>query len=316
MSKLINYLPSVWGLIDQVYPVNPFTHQRELPHDPLSLQPALKRVPQKEWPDKNVRYHIGRSKESSRHYRSSLGSLPSPTTFQDLTKKVFNQITEYANQTAYHAGDHRYLLDYQLKIIESEKLNAYALYYSGEVQITSGLLKQLDCFKGPEEYADLSLEDKIAATLAHEVAHHCLGHSYRHVFSPASLILGTGIFASWFIPFLFSSATPLIVCGLGMAFLAFCQATQLDLYFNRKKESDADHLAIEFLYQTGYDIRAAKFRRLVSASKPQKSGSYWKAFEQKRAELSSTHPTNHERLLAAKKTVAAYYEKYGHYRKP
>lgn len=236
-----------------------------------------------------------------------------------MIQKVFDDITQSAKQVAFSAGDSRYQFDYTLNLTASESESPCAQSYSGQITFPQIYLKAYDKFALVKGYEFLSFEDKTAAIIAHEVAHHCLGHT-RRIFLRHFLIL-----------------TALGVLSLSLRYsplaLIFKESIKINFgfllgelsihylfskYHSRYREREADYLATEFLYSSGYDVRAAEFLHLIDKTleKTPKTEGTWETFKQTLSSLMSTHPSPDERYQAAKKASEVYFQKHGHYRKP
>lgn len=334
------------NLLDSIYPINPYTKERELPLDPSWFwKPTPKE--QEKWDPSNqyVQHHIFQFSGSSRHFSHlAVKAYPekswsiSPITFQEITQKVFERITQCTNQMALDAGDPRYQLNYELEFVKSKKDTAHARTFNDVSQIAfeKDYLCDKDLFIG-EDYAFLSLESKIAATMAHEVAHHCLGHTRRKLLSPLILIISALLVTFFAVTYLFFPKSfhfpfvqlieaqdfkELLISGLnaGLGILIghyFSPFLLLERYFSRQDERNADRLATEFLYQAGYDIRAAEHNRLMykdlASHSTHEDLGYWESIKQKWKDWTSTHPPDQERYEAAKKASKAYFKKYGHH---
>lgn len=156
--------------------------------------------------------------------------------------------------------------EYRFKIVNSMDVNAFATM-GGQVWINRGLIEKSDS------------EEEIAGVLAHEIGH----VAGRHISSQISkqlLILGLTSLASAAIK---DEDLKSIVQISGGAYLFFSS-----LKFSRDNEREADYLAIQMLYDSGYNPLGMKvfFQKLLEMKK----GGVELPFL-------STHPTTEERIM-------------------
>jgi predicted Zn-dependent protease len=153
------------------------------------------------------------------------------------------------------------------RLIEGDAPNAFALP-GGFIFVNTGLIKLAD------------EEDEMAAAIAHEIAHVAARHMTKQATKsaianaatiPISIILGGG----W--------AGVAARQGAGMGVPAAL------LKFDRKDESEADYLGVQYMYAAGYDPTAAIsiFEKLQSLQRKQ-PGLIDRVF--------STHPMDKDRI--------------------
>jgi predicted Zn-dependent protease len=184
-------------------------------------------------------------------------------------------ISEYVNricQNLARSSDAKVPITCQM--IEGDTPNAFALP-GGFIFVYTGLLKLAD------------EEDEMAAAIAHEIAHVAARHMTKQATKsalanaamiPISIILGGG---------------PASILGRQAAGIAIPTAL---LRFDRKDESEADYLGVQYLYSAGYDPTGAItiFEKMQSLQKKQ-PGVWDKLF--------STHPMDADRIQKTEKEI-------------
>jgi predicted Zn-dependent protease len=160
------------------------------------------------------------------------------------------------------------------QLIEGEAPNAFALP-GGFIFVYTGLIKIAD------------EEDEVAAAIAHEIAHVAARHMTKQATKsaminvasiPISILLGGGL------------GGYAIRQGAGMAIPAAM------LKFDRKDESEADYLGVQYMYAAGYDPTGAIsiFEKIQSLQKKQPG------FLDK---ILSTHPMDADRIQKTEKEI-------------
>jgi predicted Zn-dependent protease len=158
------------------------------------------------------------------------------------------------------------------RIIDAEDLNAFALP-GGYIFVHTGLLKVAES------------ESEFAGALAHEIAH----VAERHMTCQATrnqiaqiLTLPAMVVGGW----TGYAIRQGLGTGIPMTFLKF----------DRRAESDADFLGLQYMYKAGYDPTASVdlFERMLSLEK-RRPGTINKVF--------STHPQNGERLRKTQQEI-------------
>jgi beta-barrel assembly-enhancing protease len=157
------------------------------------------------------------------------------------------------------------LVPFTIKVIESDDINAFALP-GGFFYVDSGLILAAEN------------EAELAGVMAHEIAHVAACHVARQ--NTRGKIMNM-------------ASIPLMMLGgpIGYAgYEALTIATPLTYFkFSRRFESEADYLAIQYMYKAGYDPQAltAFFEKIKSLERT-KEGKVVKAFQ--------THPQTPERI--------------------
>ncbi|MBX3042082.1 MAG: M48 family metalloprotease [Candidatus Kapabacteria bacterium] len=165
--------------------------------------------------------------------------------------------------------NYREQFNYQVTIIDTETINAFALP-GGYIHVYKGLLKYLDN------------EATLAAILAHEVAHAERRHATKRMTKAygASVLLG---FLLGNNPSQIEEIAANLASGLGF------------LYNSREDEYEADEYSFKYLQSTVWYPGAGKFFFEKIGSESNNS-----AF----AELFSTHPLDQKRIDALNKLIA------------
>jgi beta-barrel assembly-enhancing protease len=165
------------------------------------------------------------------------------------------------------------MVPFTFQIVEGDQLNAFA-FPGGFVFVYTGLIEATET------------EAELAGAMAHEIAHVAARHITRQatkqqIASYASL------------PLIFLGGLPGyairqgVSAGIPLGFLSF----------ERKFESEADMLGIQYMYKAGYDPTASVdlFERMVSLEK-RKPGAIARVF--------NTHPMTEDRLVQTQKNIA------------
>lgn len=207
-------------------------------------------------------YSLEKETKIGRQYSDEVESFTKP--FRDRF------ITEYVNrigQNLVRQSDAK--LPFTIKVIDSEEINAFALP-GGFLYVNSGLL--------------LVTEDEaeLAGIMAHEIAHVAARHATRQMTRSQILDL---------------ASLPLIAFGGGLVIAARETVGSLSVRrFSRNFESEADYLALEYVYKAGYDPSAliSILERLESHEDPS-PGALVKAF--------ATHPQTSDRIRKMQKEI-------------
>ena len=193
----------------------------------------------------------------------------------EATSKLITDpiVTEYVNQLGQQLvrnSDAR--VPFRFKIIDSDNVNAFALP-GGFFYVDSGLILTADS------------ESELAGVMAHEIAHVAACHAVR------SRTRGQLMdFAS----------LPLMMVGGPFAFAAHealsLGSPMMFMRFSRQFESEADFLAVQYIYKAGYDPQAltAFFERITSMENP-KQHFLEKAFR--------SHPQTRARIKKAQQEI-------------
>jgi len=162
---------------------------------------------------------------------------------------------------------------FTFKVIDSDVVNAFSLP-GGFVYINTGTILAAD------------EEAELAGVMAHEIAHICARHATRQMTRSQYAGLAT---------------IPLIFVGGGIGYAVY-QASGLALpiammSFQRGYESEADYLALQYDYKSGYDPQAfISFFEKVQAQEKKKPGFMDKTF--------ASHPQTPDRIEASRKEIA------------
>jgi len=162
---------------------------------------------------------------------------------------------------------------FTFQVVEGEQLNAFA-FPGGFVFVYTGLIEATET------------EAELAGAMAHEIAH----VTARHITRQAT----RGQIVNY-------ATLPLILWG-GWTGYAVRQGVGLGipvgfLSFERRFESEADMLGIQYMYKAGYDPTASVdlFERMLSLEK-RKPGAIARVF--------NTHPMTEDRLVQTQKNIA------------
>jgi len=212
--------------------------------------------------------------------------------FYLVVQKVFDSIRDYVDQVALRAKASHYQYNYRLKILDAEIINAHTGWPGGKITVYKGHLIVTDYYrvKGDEF---LSLEDKVAAVFAHEIAHNCLGHIHFPILPFFFLVLATCIWVYY--EGINLSLRDSVISGI----TSLVSRYLIRPYFQRKDELQADAFAAELLFQAGYDIRSIQYARQknIELAKEDETGT-WK-------KITASHLSEQERLDAVTKLSKA-----------
>ena len=185
-------------------------------------------------------------------------------------------IVEYINKVGQNLVLHSDAkVPFTIKVIDADEINAFALP-GGFFYVNKGLILAAEN------------EAEMAGPMAHEIAH----VAARHGVEQAS----KGQIVNW-------GTLPLIFLG-GWGGFAIRQAAGLAiplgfLKFNRSAEYEADTLAVQYLWASGYDPHAmASFFEKLQAQEKKKPGTMAKIF--------STHPVVGERIDKVNSLIARF----------
>lgn len=153
---------------------------------------------------------------------------------------------------------------WEYRLLEDPQANAFALP-GGKIAVYTGIL--------PITRDDAGL----AAVLGHEVSHVIARHSGERMTQQIAAQMGFGIIGN------ILGASPQTIQSLGSVV-----AAGLLLPFDRRQESEADHIGLVYMAKAGYDPHAARdlWVRMAEASKSQS----------RPPEFLSTHPSEETRI--------------------
>ncbi|GEM_PF-305938 len=183
-------------------------------------------------------------------------------------------VTEYINRIGQNLALHSDIrVPLTIKVIASDEVNAFALP-GGFLYVNLGVLKAADT------------EAELAGVMAHEIAHVAARHALENLSKNELLSLGT-------IPLIFLGG-PMgewirTGAGYGLAALFF--------KFSRSAEKEADELAAQYLWATGYDPWSLVrfFQKLMQRERPIRI-----------SPLFRTHPTTPKRIRNLRALIARF----------
>jgi predicted Zn-dependent protease len=183
------------------------------------------------------------------------------------------EINEYVNrvgQNIVRNSDSK--VPFTIKVVDSDQINAFALP-GGFFYVNSGLITSADA------------EAEMAAVMAHEIAHVTARHGTEQATK--------GQIANY-------AMLPLIFMGGALGYGLYQAAGFLVplqfLHFNRKAETEADYLGLQYMYKTGYDpTSSVSFFEKIQAQEKKKPGKLAKAFR--------THPPTDDRITKAQQNI-------------
>lgn len=183
-------------------------------------------------------------------------------------------VTEYINRIGQNLALHSDIrVPLTIKVIASDEVNAFALP-GGFLYVNLGVLKAADT------------EAELAGVMAHEIAHVAARHALENLSKNELFSLGT-------IPLIFLGG-PMgewirTGTGYGLAALFF--------KFSRGAEREADELAAQYLWATGYDPWSLVrfFQKLMHRERPIRI-----------SPLFRTHPTTPNRIRNLRQLIARF----------
>ena len=183
-------------------------------------------------------------------------------------------VTEYVNrvgQNLVHNSDA--MVPFVIKVIDSDEVNAFALP-GGFFYVNTGLILAAND------------EAELAGVMAHEIAHVAAHHAARQITRGRLLNL---------------ASIPLIFVGGGVGYAIQSALTVgrplAVLSFNRRFETEADYLGVQYLYKAGYDPQAfISFFERIQKQEKKKPGTLAKAF--------ANHPQTPSRIKKSQREIA------------
>ena len=178
-------------------------------------------------------------------------------------------ITEYVNRVGQNLVRHSDAkVTFTIKVVDDEQVNAFALP-GGFFYVNSGVLLAADN------------EAELAGVMAHEIAHVAARHATRNATKQDIWNLAS-------LPLIFVGGP----VGAAIRQMSGIAVPMSFLKFSRDAEREADFLALEYQYASGYDPTAfVDFFEKLEAQEKHHSGIMAKAF--------STHPMNDDRIRRA-----------------
>jgi metalloendopeptidase OMA1, mitochondrial len=202
-------------------------------------------------------------------------------------------------------------LKFEIRVQKDDRtVNAFCAP-GGKVIITTAMLKKLqEHHSFDKEYSEVTLDDKIAAVLGHEITHAAAGHGAKAM-QVGLLFFLVGKIGSIVIPRLvlqrrigesqISYENRLNLMGfaldLGWRFGSFF----IKQDHSRHNEYEADEFGIKYAAKAGYNPEGALWLQNMLMSLEKRKGASHSEF----LEFFKTHPNSDKRLEANKKTVDA-----------
>lgn len=209
-------------------------------------------------------------------------------------------------------------LDWEVRVLEDDKVvNAFCAP-GGKVVITTALIKKMNekfDFDDNPEFANLAFEDNLAAVLGHEIVHAAAGHSARKI-QLSILAYIVGKICSFVIPvFLFKrkeNATTKEDSNVDAKRKAFSNGFdmmfKLANYLFKQKHSqchelESDKWGIKLAHQAGYNVDASiRLQQIFLNMQGKKDGDKSGKLE-KVIEVVASHPPSQVRLDANRKII-------------
>jgi len=284
---------AVYHTYDYIYARNPVTKKREFWFMPLPVEKLIGSV----------------------FYDSICSSCGGRSTKNGRLQKV-----EEVGQKLARVADRNDKLEFEFRLLDSTEVNAWALP-NGKIAIYEGLLKEIlnddSVIKG---YEDLTVEDKMAAVLSHEIVHSSARHSVRSMEKSILFQLVLILVKIFAIPLLMKQKN---VDEVGISEeekakrleesrkmkrlidwvfddLSSFALKIYQLSHSRSCEFEADKFGMHYMKKAGYNPRAAVWlQELFEYKHP----SYKNHAVRYIADLFATHPSATDRLEANKKTL-------------
>jgi predicted Zn-dependent protease len=193
----------------------------------------------------------------------------------ESTSKILSdpEVTAYINrigQNLVRNSDSQ--VPFTIKVLDSDDVNAFALP-GGFFYVDTGLIDAAQD------------EAELAGVMAHEIAHVAACHAARGRTRGQLMHLAT---------------LPMMMIGGPLGYVAYQSMTVAMpltfMKFSRKFESEADYLAIQYMYKAGYDPQAlTSFFERVKALEKHKQSAVARAFE--------SHPQTKDRILQTQEEI-------------
>jgi beta-barrel assembly-enhancing protease len=189
-------------------------------------------------------------------------------------------VTEFVNRIGQNVARHS---DGQgpfaIKVVDSDEVNAFSLP-GGYVYVNSGLLNFTES------------EAEVAGVMAHEVAHVAARH--------ASRTLSRGALISTLFQIGGAALGRRTGAGIAASLSGAFVTPLLMMKFSRSFENEADLLALQYMYDAGYDPGAyIQFLEKVRHAEPAKPRALTRLF--------STHPPTEERIKKCQQFLNEYF---------
>lgn len=194
---------------------------------------------------------------------------------------------------------------YQFKVLNSHEDQSWCLP-GGKIGISRGLIKHLENETSDFEIKDLTLEDKVAAVLSHEIIHAAASHSHRVIIwstlIPTIISIANFALTLWVGYYYFGLTEVVLEFGLA-AVVGVCSfiITSIELGYSRSYELEADRFSIKLMNDCGLKPQAAVF--LMSYFNAYHDDTIGYPWFDRVVHFLSSHPTPADRLEANKKTL-------------
>jgi predicted Zn-dependent protease len=200
--------------------------------------------------------------ESARAFADMSASLPLVT-----DREIIDYVACVANAVVAVLDPPYSEYDWEMRIFDEDQVNAFAMP-GGKIGVYKGILKAAQN------------QDQLAAVIGHEIAHVTARHSNER----ASRALMTGV----------GTEVAAVILGGGHYGATYTAQAALNegarfgilLPFNRKQESEADIVGLEYMARAGFDPRAAVPLWQNMAAQ----------HDDAPAEFMSTHPSSERRI--------------------
>ncbi|MGC7560792.1 M48 family metallopeptidase [Pasteurella sp. PK-2025] len=211
----------------------------------------------------------------------SQGVLDTSSSTAKRIHTVFKKMVPYANQEN-HTG---YPFDWQISVIKSKELNAWAMP-GGKMAFYTGLVDSLKL-----------TNDEIATVMGHEMAHALKEHGKKKV--------NVGQFTNVLAQVAHVALSTQIGSDGSALVVGLTKEWALDKPYSRSNETEADEVGLMLMAKSGFNPEAAPklWQKMQQASQGSKSVL---------AALSSTHPSDEDRqqnLLRLMPEAIALYQK-------
>lgn len=295
---------------DNIYPVNPVTHHRQIRLIPTSIEIGLGKI--------------------------AYASL-CPISQRETKTETANKVEEVFNNLKKQAICQDF--PYEVSVIKDKHtINAFCVP-GGKIAITTGLIEKLKeetTFKASEEeqsqLEDVTFEDKLAAVLGHEIGHACARHGATGLqlkIALSLLVKVTSVALGYFIhkkgnakldnktatmPAAAVRAKRRQIdsrAGLIQSLVNLLGNFTTHLYtlkHSRCHEFEADKYGIKLAKKSGYNINGALWIQHKFLQMKNEVEGKEKSKLEKTLELFATHPASAERLVENRKTIQELHE--------
>lgn len=224
-------------------------------------------------------------------------------------EKIFKELVKHCERKD---------LAYEVRVMEDSKtVNAFCLP-GGKVVITTALLDKLEKEKVANEtgFEKITLDDKIAAVLSHEIVHAAAGHTARKL-QLKMLISGVAQVAGYVLSYVLFPSTsasrdPRVKVDLEKRRKNFRKAFNLtsgiagfitSMHNSRAHELESDKHGIKYMHLAKYNMDGAIWlQKMFSQMKKEKELDKRSALD-KGFELIATHPCSEKRVEANRETI-------------